>query len=66
MLVNTGFAIVYMVIGMVLGIVAGDMGEWALYGIYFGSAVTILAVASVFAYRKLTERPEYYFNAIGG
>ena len=66
MLLNTGFAMVYMVIGMVLGIVASDMGEWALYGIYFGSAVTILAVASVFAYRKLTERPEYYFNAIGG
>lgn len=66
MLVNTGFAMVYMVIGMVLGIVAGDMNEWALYGIYFGSAVAILAVASVFAYRKLTERPEYYFNAIGG
>ena len=38
----------------------------AALAIYYGSAIALLGVFSWLSYRKLMERPEYYFAAIGG
>lgn len=64
-LFGIGFSILYLFLGMILALAAG-LGEYAVLAIYYGSAIAILAICAAVAYRKLTERPEYYFEQIGG
>ena len=65
-LFSMGFSLLYLFLGMLLGILAKGLGEYAVLAIYYGSAIAILAICAAVAYRKLTERPEYYFEQIGG
>lgn len=65
-LFSMGFSLLYLFMGMLLGILAKGLGEYAVLAIYYGSAIAILAICAAVAYRKLTERPEYYFEQIGG
>ena len=66
MLIFMAFSFVYLVLAIILGIAGKSLGEDAALAIYYGSAVAILAVAAWLQFRKLHERPEYYFDAIGG
>lgn len=66
MLIFMAFSFVYLILAIILGVFGKGLGADAALAIYFGSEVALLTVFSWLAYRKLTERPEFYFNAIGG
>lgn len=66
MLILMAFSFVYLILAIILGVFGKGLGADAALAIYFGSAIALLGVFSWLSYRKLMERPEYYFAAIGG
>ncbi len=59
-------AFAYFIIAVILGVAGKTLSATAALAIYYGSAIALLGVFSWLSYRKLMERPEYYFSAIGG
>lgn len=59
-------AFAYFIIAVILGVAGKTLSATAALAIYYGSAIALLGVFSWLSYRKLMERPEYYFAAIGG
>ena len=66
MMIVMAVAFVYFIIAVILGVAGKTLSATAALAIYYGSAIALLGVFSWLSYRKLMERPEYYFAAIGG
>ena len=66
MMIVMAVAFAYFIIAVILGVAGKTLSATAALAIYYGSAIALLGVFSWLSYRKLMERPEYYFAAIGG
>lgn len=66
MMIVMAVAFAYFIIAVILGVAGKTLSATAALAIYYGSAIALLGVFSWLSYRKLMERPEYYFSAIGG
>lgn len=66
MMIVMADAFAYFIIAVILGVAGKTLSATAALAIYYGSAIALLGVFSWLSYRKLMERPEYYFAAIGG
>ncbi len=66
MMIVMAVAFAYFIIAVILGVAGKTLSVTAALAIYYGSAIALLGVFSWLSYRKLMERPEYYFAAIGG
>lgn len=66
MMIVMAVAFAYFIIAVILGVAGKTLSATAALAIYYGSAIALLVVFSWLSYRKLMERPEYYFAAIGG
>lgn len=66
MMILMAVAFAYFIIAVILGVAGKTLSATAALAIYYGSAIALLGVFSWLSYRKLMERPEYYFAAIGG
>ena len=66
MMIVMDVAFAYFIIAVILGVAGKTLSATAALAIYYGSAIALLGVFSWLSYRKLMERPEYYFAAIGG
>lgn len=66
MMIVMAVAFAYFIIAVILGVAGKTLSATAALAIYYGSAIALLGVFSGLSYRKLMERPEYYFAAIGG
>lgn len=66
MMIVMAVAFAYFIMAVILGVAGKTLSATAALAIYYGSAIALLGVFSWLSYRKLMERPEYYFAAIGG
>lgn len=66
MMIVMAVAFAYFIMAVILGVAGKTLSDTAALAIYYGSAIALLGVFSWLSYRKLMERPEYYFAAIGG
>lgn len=66
MMIVMAVAFAYFIMAVILGVAGKTLSATGALAIYYGSAIALLGVFSWLSYRKLMERPEYYFAAIGG
>lgn len=66
MMIVMAVTFAYFIMAVILGVAGKTLSATAALAIYYGSAIALLGVFSWLSYRKLMERPEYYFAAIGG